>query len=58
MNTFPTQYSGDYSKYKSDFKQLKELKKRVGSENEFFRGRLELALEREYITNKEYEELK
>ena len=53
----PTQYSGHEKQGKTAFEQLQELKERVG-EDELFTGRLELALEREYITNEEYKELK
>ena len=55
--SFPTQYSGHEKQGKSAFEQLQELKERV-SKDEFFTDRLELALEREYITNEEYKELK
>ena len=54
--SFPTQYSGHEKQGKSAFEQLQKLKERAG--DEFFTGRLELALEREYITNEEYKELK
>ena len=54
--SFPTQYSGHEKQGKSAFEQLQELKER--GEDEFFTDRLELALEREYITNEEYKELK
>ena len=55
--SFPTQYSGHEKQGKTAFEQLQELKERVGKD-ELFTGRLELALEREYITNEEYKELK
>ena len=39
------------------YRQLKGMKKREGV-SETFKYRLNLALEREYITNKQYKELK